>query len=299
MATSCALIDIDCSRLERPFAANDNALAGTDENGTLLWEERYSRLTYMQARFYDPMIGRLLSIDPVDFMSTGNPAMFNRYAYSFNDPINLFDKDGRAPDSVMDRRNQGAFQVGQNIARSPTKIDDAILGGVVAVMAAPAAITAATACTGACPAIAIGAGAGTAFEGNNQRQAGEFNPVKLGAAAAVGAAGGAGSLVSKTIAGQMTGAAASAGLAGSTVEMLNQASNGTVDGLGVATAGAKAGAGAAFGAGVGGAVGKGLTGTSAFGAPGSLSNGGAAFGAALGEAASGATIEVIDDERSR
>ena len=234
-------------------------------------------------------------------MQTGDPRMFNRYAYSYNDPINMFDADGRKPDSVMDRQMQGAFQMGQNIARSPTKVDDAILGGVVAVMAAPAAIVAATVCTGACPAIAIGAGAGTgtAFEGNNQRQAGEFNPVKLGAAAAVGAAGGAGSLVSKTIGGQMAGAAASAGLAGSTVEMLNQAANGTVDGLGVATAAAKAGAGAAFGAGVGGAVGKGLTGTSAFGAAGSLSNGGAAFGAALGEAASGATIEVIDDERSR
>ena len=38
------------------------------------------------------------------FMDTGNPNFFNRYAYSFNDPINLFDPNGMAPESVMDRR---------------------------------------------------------------------------------------------------------------------------------------------------------------------------------------------------
>jgi len=50
----------------------------------------------MQARYYDPVIGRFLSIDPVDFIgSGGNPAYFNRYAYSGNDPINNIDPDGQ------------------------------------------------------------------------------------------------------------------------------------------------------------------------------------------------------------
>ncbi len=54
-------------------------------------------LNYMQARYYDPVIGRFLSVDPVDFVSSGyNPGMFNRYAYTMNDPINLIDPDGRA-----------------------------------------------------------------------------------------------------------------------------------------------------------------------------------------------------------
>ena len=50
-------------------------------------------LTYMQARYYDPVIGRFLSIDPVNF-SPGRPDMFNRYAYVANDPLNMVDPDG-------------------------------------------------------------------------------------------------------------------------------------------------------------------------------------------------------------
>ena len=50
----------------------------------------------MQARYYDPVIGRFLSIDPVTFMSTGNPRYFNRYAYAANDPVNMIDPDGQA-----------------------------------------------------------------------------------------------------------------------------------------------------------------------------------------------------------
>nr|WP_017931469.1 RHS repeat-associated core domain-containing protein [Robiginitomaculum antarcticum] len=96
-------------------------VAGTDSAGNVAWRERYTPygekllnpaaldnqaaftghiydaptgLTYMQARYYDPNIGRFLSIDPVTFMDTGNPAMFNRYAYVENDPINGIDPTG-------------------------------------------------------------------------------------------------------------------------------------------------------------------------------------------------------------
>lgn len=56
-------------------------------------------LTYMQARYYDPVTGRFLSPDPVQF-SPGAPQMFNRYSYVNNDPINLRDPDGRCPNCV-------------------------------------------------------------------------------------------------------------------------------------------------------------------------------------------------------
>lgn len=35
------------------------------------------------------------------FMDTGHPSMFNRYAYTFNDPVNMIDPDGLSPCSSM------------------------------------------------------------------------------------------------------------------------------------------------------------------------------------------------------
>lgn len=53
----------------------------------------------MQQRYYDPLIGRFYSNDPVDMlghMQLGNPAMgFNRYAYVNNNPYKYIDRDGR------------------------------------------------------------------------------------------------------------------------------------------------------------------------------------------------------------
>ena len=51
-------------------------------------------LSYMQQRYYDPVAGRFLSVDPVaaDGNSGGN---FNRYAYVSNNPYRFTDPDGR------------------------------------------------------------------------------------------------------------------------------------------------------------------------------------------------------------
>jgi len=52
-------------------------------------------LNYMQARYYDPVIGRFLSVDPVGFLGSGEDTRyFNRYAYTGNNPINAIDPDG-------------------------------------------------------------------------------------------------------------------------------------------------------------------------------------------------------------
>ena len=51
-------------------------------------------LTYMQQRYYDPIIGRFLSIDPITAYS--NPVgAFNRYWYANNNPYKFTDPDGR------------------------------------------------------------------------------------------------------------------------------------------------------------------------------------------------------------
>ncbi|MEA5668065.1 RHS repeat-associated core domain-containing protein [Stenotrophomonas sp. MH1] len=51
-------------------------------------------LTYMQQRYYDPQVGRFLSVDPVTAYS--NPVgAFNRYWYANNNPYRFTDPDGR------------------------------------------------------------------------------------------------------------------------------------------------------------------------------------------------------------
>ena len=50
-------------------------------------------LTYAQQRYYDPVIGRFLSTDPVQ--ASDNGASFNRYNYANNNPYRFTDPDGR------------------------------------------------------------------------------------------------------------------------------------------------------------------------------------------------------------
>ena len=47
----------------------------------------------MQARYYDPVIGRFYSNDPVGF--TAEVDTFNRYSYVGNNPYKYTDPDGR------------------------------------------------------------------------------------------------------------------------------------------------------------------------------------------------------------
>src|SRR5690606_10719251 len=53
-------------------------------------------LVYMQQRYYDPVIGRFLSVDPVA-LDTQNGWNFNRYNYAANNPYKFTDPDGRNP----------------------------------------------------------------------------------------------------------------------------------------------------------------------------------------------------------
>ncbi|WP_235603945.1 RHS repeat-associated core domain-containing protein [Luteimonas sp. JM171] len=56
-------------------------------------------LVYMQQRYYDPMLGVFLSVDPVTAYG-GDYRHFNRYAYAYNNPYAFTDPDGRVPIAV-------------------------------------------------------------------------------------------------------------------------------------------------------------------------------------------------------
>lgn len=96
-------------------------MAATDAAGNLLWKENYkpygdklkrsvpssgnkigyhgkahddsTGLSYMGARYYDPVLGRFMGIDAVDFQED-NLHSFNRYTFANNNPYKYVDPDG-------------------------------------------------------------------------------------------------------------------------------------------------------------------------------------------------------------
>jgi len=74
-------------------------------------------LTYMQQRFYDPLIGRFISTDPVQ-ANPKNGAAFNRYIYALNNPYHSTDPDGRESPRFSNGRPDcgvSGYNLGKNI----------------------------------------------------------------------------------------------------------------------------------------------------------------------------------------
>ena len=63
-----------------------------------------SGFVYMQQRYYDPIAGRFLSIDPIT-TDANNGHLFNRYEYANNNPYRYTDPDGQ--DSIEDETHLG------------------------------------------------------------------------------------------------------------------------------------------------------------------------------------------------
>lgn len=79
----------------------------------------------MQTRYYDLVIGRFYSNDPVGF--TGNQHSFNRYAYANNNPYKYVDPDGQYPESLTELGNFASSSL--NLAASGAEM---ALGGALA-----------------------------------------------------------------------------------------------------------------------------------------------------------------------
>ena len=103
--------------------ASGSPVAATDAAGNVIWREGYraygertrnetaarsnrqffhgkafdadSGLSYFGARYYDPVVGRFMAIDPAGF-DEANLHSFNRYAYGNNNPYRYVDPNGKA-----------------------------------------------------------------------------------------------------------------------------------------------------------------------------------------------------------
>jgi RHS repeat-associated protein len=81
----------------RPYGerlTNDANSAGNKVWYTSRRQDADTGLVYMGARYYDPVVGRFMGMDPKLF-DEANVHSFNRYAYANNSPYRYVDPDGR------------------------------------------------------------------------------------------------------------------------------------------------------------------------------------------------------------
>ena len=87
----------------QPTATNpsvsDRGFTGHRQNNTGAYD---LKLIYMNARYYHPQLGRFVSPDTI-VPEPGEPQSYNRYAYSYNNPINYIDPTGHlTEDEVLE-----------------------------------------------------------------------------------------------------------------------------------------------------------------------------------------------------
>ncbi len=97
LGTPVAVTDANRNVIERseyePYGQLHNRPITDGPGFTGHVQDALTGLTYMQQRYFDPMIGRFLSVDPVTATSTGGN--FNRYWYANDNPYRFKDPDGR------------------------------------------------------------------------------------------------------------------------------------------------------------------------------------------------------------
>jgi RHS repeat-associated protein len=103
--SSAVITDINGAEVSRMVYTPFGELSQNHSTGSDVVSDQYTGqvydpetgLYYCNARYYDPMVGRFLSADPL----VGNPSnapSYNRYAYTRNNPITNTDPTGLCPD---------------------------------------------------------------------------------------------------------------------------------------------------------------------------------------------------------
>lgn len=129
-----------------------SVVAATGATGTVLWRKSYTPygaqigsshraeplsytgkphdnitgLTYFGARYFDPEVGRFISVDPVGFVES-NPMSFNRYLYVNNNPYKYVDPDGE----FLNFAAKFVLDVGINVAFNYVTTGQMDVGGAL------------------------------------------------------------------------------------------------------------------------------------------------------------------------
>ncbi|RYH63584.1 MAG: hypothetical protein EON54_07840 [Alcaligenaceae bacterium] len=87
-----------------------------------------TKLSYMGARYYMPLLGRFTGIDPVEIVPE-QPHSLNRYAYANNNPYKYVDPDGKQSVSVNVFPNFNPNEYLTNLAAESAKFILMVAGG--------------------------------------------------------------------------------------------------------------------------------------------------------------------------
>uniref|UniRef100_UPI00141F3DC2 RHS repeat-associated core domain-containing protein n=1 Tax=Isoptericola sp. BMS4 TaxID=2527875 RepID=UPI00141F3DC2 len=82
-------------RYSDPYGGTRKGGAWTGDHGFLDKPTDSTGLVHVGARYYDPALGRFISVDPV--MDLSDPQQWNAYSYSNNNPVTWSDPSGELP----------------------------------------------------------------------------------------------------------------------------------------------------------------------------------------------------------
>jgi len=92
---------------------------------------------YLQSRYYDPVVGRFLNADAIEYLGTGEFVSYNLFAYCGNNPVMGYDPLGTF----------NFWKIAKGVGRIVTGIVAVAVGAAVCVAGAPAAMIAVAAVT--------------------------------------------------------------------------------------------------------------------------------------------------------